>query len=73
MNDDNITKLVYDIDNMFAKYIETYHISPLVLSSILLARMMRMNDACESGKEFRQILSEAPDRKPVEQESLSLH
>ncbi len=73
MNDDSITKLVYEIDDMFAKYIETYHISPLVLSSILLARMMRMNDACESGKEFRQILSEAPDRKPVEQESLSLH
>ena len=73
MNDDNITKLVYDIDDMFAKYIETYHISPLVLSSILLARMMRMNDACESGKEFREILSEAPDRKPVEQKSLSLH
>ena len=73
MNDDNITKLVYEIDDMFAKYIETYHISPLVLSSILLARMMRMNDACESGKEFRQILSEAPDRKPVEQKSLSLH
>ena len=73
MNDDNITKLVYDIDDMFAKYIETYHISPLVLSSILLARMMRMNDACESGKEFREILSEAPDRKPVEQKSVSLH
>ena len=73
MNDDNITKLVYEIDDMFAKYIETYHISPLVLSSILLARMMRMNDACESGKEFREILSEAPDRKPVEQKSLSLH
>ena len=73
MNDDNITKMVYDIDDMFAKYIETYHISPLVLSSILLARMMRMNDACESGKEFREILSEAPDRKPVEQKSLSLH
>ncbi len=73
MNDDNITKLVYEIDDMFAKYIETYHISPLVLSSILLARMMRMNDACDSGQEFRQILSEAPDRKPLEQESLSLH
>ena len=73
MNENNITKLVYDIDDMFAKYIETYHISPLVLSSILLARMMRMNDACESGKEFREILSEAPDRKPVEQKSLSLH
>ena len=73
MNDDNITKLVYEIDDMFAKYIETYHISPLVLSSIILARMMRMNDACDSGKEFRQILSEAPDRKPLEQESLSLH
>jgi hypothetical protein len=73
MNDDNITKLVYEIDDMFAKYIEAHQISPLVLSSILLARMMRMNDACESGKEFRQILSEAPDRKPVEQEGLSLH
>jgi hypothetical protein len=35
--------------------------------------MMRMNDACDSGQEFRQILSEAPDRKPVEKESLSLH
>ena len=73
MNDDTITKLVYEMDDMFAKYIEIYHISPLVLSSILLARMMRMNDACESGKEFRQILSEAPDRKPLEQEGLSLH
>ena len=73
MNDDNITKLVYEVDNMFAKYIETYQISPLVLSSILLARMMRMNDACDSGKEFRQILSESHRKKPLEQEGLSLH
>ena len=73
MNDDTITKLVYEIDDMFAKYIEAHHISPLVLSTILLARMIRMNDACESGKEFRQILSESYKRKPLEQESLSLH
>ena len=73
MNDDTITKLVYEMDDMFAKYIEMYQISPLALSSILLARMMRMNDACESGKEFRQILSESQKRKPLEQEGLSLH
>jgi hypothetical protein len=73
MNDDSITKLVYEIDDMFAKYIEAHQISPLVLSSILLARMMRMNDACDSGKEFRQILSESHRRKPLEQEGLSLH
>jgi hypothetical protein len=73
MNDDNITKLVYEIDDMFAKYIEAHQISPLVLSSILLARMMRMNDACDSGKEFRQILSESHRKKPLEQEGLSLH
>ena len=73
MNDDSITKLVYEIDDMFAKYIEAHQISPLVLSSILLARMMRMNDACDSGKEFRQILSESHRKKPLEQEGLSLH
>ena len=73
MNEDTITKLVYEIDDVFAKLIETYRIGPLPLSSIVLARMIRMNDACESGKEFRQILSESHKRKPVEQESLSLH
>ena len=73
MNDNTIEKLVYEIDDMFTQYLKTLQVDPLVLSTILLARMIRMNDACESGKEFRQILSEAPDRKPVEKESLSLH
>ena len=73
MNDNTIEKLVYEIDDMFAKYIEAHHISPLVLSSILLARMIRMNDACESGKEFRQILSESYKKAPVESEIVRLH
>ena len=73
MNDDTIEKLVYEIDDMFTQYLKTIQVDPLVLSTILLARMIRMNDACESGKEFRQILSESHKRKPVEQESLSLH
>jgi hypothetical protein len=73
MNDINIEKLVYEIDDMFTQYLKTLQVDPLVLSTILLARMIRMNDACESGKEFRQILSESYKKAPVESEIVRLH
>ena len=73
MNDDTITKLVYGIDDIFAKLIETYRIDPLALSSIVLARMIRINDACDTGGEFRQILNDASKKEPVEQNGMSLH
>ena len=73
MNDDTITKLVYGIDDIFAKLIETSQVSPLTLSSIVLARLIRMNDACDTGGKFRQILYEAYKKEPVEQNGMSLH
>lgn len=56
MKDDHIEELSYEIDDELVKYMQKYKVSPLSLSSIMLARLMRL--CMETGQldDFKNIM-----------------
>lgn len=42
MKEDHIEELAYEIDDELSKLMQKYRVSPLSLSSIMLARLMRL-------------------------------
>jgi len=68
MNDDKLVEMIREVDNTFAVLIEKYQLPPLSFSSILLARILLINESCGTGQDFRQLLSEVVLKPPKSQE-----
>jgi len=63
MEDDKLSKIAYEIDDVISNLITKYNIDPLSFSAILLARLVRANDFVGSGDEFRLIAANIPKIK----------
>ena len=63
MNDYKLAKIAYEIDNMLAEMINKYELDALVVSSIVLARLTRMNVEVDGGEEFKALMSKAMGKK----------
>jgi hypothetical protein len=59
MNDDKLEKIAYEIDDMLAELITKYDLDALVASSIVLARLTRMNVEVDGGEEFKNLMRKA--------------
>ena len=68
MNDDKLHEMIREVDNTFAVLIEKYQLPPLSFSSIILARILLINEGCGTGQDFRQLLSEVVLKPPRSQE-----
>jgi len=68
MNDDKLIEMIREVDNTFAVLIEKYQLPPLSFSSIMLARILLINESCGTGQDFRQLLSEVVLKPPRSQE-----
>ena len=68
MNNDKLNKLVLEIDNLLSKMIVDYEYDPLHLSSIILARLVRMNQEFESHDDFNKIMNSAILKRPTDNE-----
>ncbi len=68
MNDDKLVEMIREVDNTFAVMIEKYQFPPLSFSSIILARILLINESCGTGQDFRQLLSEVVLKPPKSQE-----
>ena len=68
MNDDKLVEMIREVDNTFAVLIEKYQLPPLSFSSIILARILLINESCGTGQDFRQLLSEVVLKPPKSQE-----
>ena len=68
MNDDKLIEMIREVDNTFAVLIEKYQLPPLSFSSIILARILLINESCGTGQDFRQLLSEVVLKPPKSQE-----
>jgi hypothetical protein len=71
MNDDTISKLTYEVDDILAALALKHEISILNLTSIVLARCVLANDFSGSGSDYRQLLKEIPP--PLDHEDLVVH
>ena len=68
MTESNLNKLVIEIDDILSKLIVDYNYDPLHLSSIILARLVRMNQDFESHDEFNKIMNSAILKRPADHE-----
>ena len=59
MDDNKLEKIAYDIDDMLAELITKYELNALVASSIILARLTRMNVEVDGGEEFKNLMRKA--------------
>jgi hypothetical protein len=64
MNDDTISKLTYEVDDILAALALKHDISILNLTSIVLARCVLANDFSGSGADYRQLIKEIPPPRP---------
>lgn len=63
MQDDKLSKIAYEIDDIIAELSVKYQVDPLSLTSIMLARIVLANDYLGSGADFRKILANIPERQ----------
>jgi len=68
MTEDKLHEMIREVDDTFAVLIEKYQLPPLSFSSIILARILLINEACGTGQDFRQLLSEVVLKPPKSQE-----
>jgi hypothetical protein len=59
MDDDKLEKIAYEIDDMLAELITKYELDALLVSSIILARLTRMNVEVDGGEEFKNLMRKA--------------
>lgn len=56
MTDDKLLEITREVDDILCMLIEKYQIGPLLVSSVLLARLMRMNDEIDNAVEFKDLM-----------------
>lgn len=60
MNEDKISKLTYEVDDILADLVIKHDMSILNVTSVILARCVLANDFTGSGADYRQLLKEIP-------------
>ena len=60
MQNDKLSKLAFEVDDIIAGLVIKYEIDPLSLTSIMLARLVLTNDFTGSGDDFRKIIANIP-------------
>jgi hypothetical protein len=66
MTEIKLNKLVLEIDDVLSKLLVEYEFDPLHLSSIILARLVRMNQEFESHDDFNKIMNAAILKRPTD-------
>lgn len=63
MTDDKLLEITKEVDDIISHLIEKYEIGPLLVSSVMLARLMRMNVEIDGGIEFKQFMKNVMKKK----------
>lgn len=61
MQDDKLSQIAFEVDDIVAELTVKYKIDPLTLTSIMLARLVLTNDYVGSGDDFRKIMANVPE------------
>ena len=73
ISDEDLGKLSYEIDDIVHKLCIEYKVSPLMLSSVILARLSHINAASQSMVDYQKLLlsvsemdfTELADKQPA--------
>jgi hypothetical protein len=69
MDDTKLEKIAYEIDDFLAELIDKHDLDALVASSIVLARLTRMNVEVDGGETFRNLMRKAMGKR-IEQDNI---
>lgn len=58
MEDKNLEILSNEMDELLVKTCIRHKVSPLILSSVILARLMHLNQSAHSLDDFKQLMTE---------------
>ena len=58
VTDEELTEISYKIDDLLVDLAKTHNIEPLNLSSIIIARLIRMNESANCDDHFYQLLTQ---------------
>jgi hypothetical protein len=61
----DLTELAHEIDDVLSKLLLETDMGPLELSSVILARLVRMNQEFSCHEDFNRIMEVASLKKPV--------
>lgn len=61
MENDKLSNIAFEVDDIIAALSIKYEIDPLSLTSIMLARLILTNDFIGSGNDFRKIMANVPE------------
>ena len=73
MTDEKLLELSMEMDQMLLKTADKYQSSALLLSSVILARIVLLNDAVGSGDDLRKLLVSVSNTPTIDQDEVSLH
>lgn len=60
MQDDKLSQIAFEVDDILAELVLKYKLDALTLTSIILARLVLTNDFVGSGDDFRKIMANVP-------------
>lgn len=66
---DMIEDIAFDVDEFISTMITKYKTDPLILGSIVLARLMLANEYMGSGDDFRKLAAHIP-KKTINKEAI---
>jgi hypothetical protein len=63
VTDEEVVKISYEIDDFLTKQIVDNNITPMQLSGMILARLVRMNEGVKCEDDFYKLVRTVADRK----------
>ena len=70
--DEKVVKISYEIDNFLMNQSIDHNITPLQLSGMIIARLVRMNESANCENDFYKLVQSVADRKHLEPEQKTL-
>lgn len=72
MNDDTLTEISHEIDDVLFELSDKHTISPINLSGIVIARLIRMNETANTDEYFYQLVNTVANKEHLKPEIKTL-
>ena len=63
VTDEEVVKISYEIDDFLMNQVINHNVTPMQLTGMILARLVRMNEGVKCGGEFYKLIQSVADRK----------
>jgi ABC-type uncharacterized transport system fused permease/ATPase subunit len=69
VTDEEVIKISYEIDEFLMDQVINYNISPTVLSGVIMARLVRMNEEAQSEESFYKLVDSISAKEHLKSET----